>query len=208
MSETPWWGSREALSPRFLLEVQAMRGQFGTSWKLVLPTPNSTNPMYWKGQVVVNMAEIEPEKRTHTLHVVYPRNYPNAAAECYCVNPVIAHGGHTYGASYTEINKGAGKMCLFNPSEGQNYGWNPSRSTALTIALWGIQWLYGYYCWTYNGKWPGDEHITRNRGREPLDPNNARDLVSPGRRLSPEERLAMLEQRLDNWHDPNLDDDF
>lgn len=189
-TETAWWGDRTKLSDRFRLEVQAMKGQFGTSWKLILPAPEATDPMYWKGQVIVNMAEIPEDKRLHTLHVVYPQGYPNEAAQCYCVDPVIKHGGHSYGPSMLAVNKGAGRMCLFNPDEGREYGWNPARSHALTIALWGIQWLYGYYCWTYNGRWPGDEHNTRavDDGLSSADDQ----IVLPNRRLSPQERLNLM----------------
>ncbi len=196
MTETAWWGDRSALSDRFRLEVQAMKAQFGTSWKLVLPAVGSNDPMYWKGQVLVNMTELAPEKRLHTLHVLYPHGYPSVAAECYCVDPVIKHGGHSYGASYVEINKGAGKMCLFNPDEGKDYGWNPARSVALTIALWGIQWLYGYYCWTFNGRWPGDEHNTRLTAGE-NQMASEQEVFLPERRLSPAERMELMRSRLE-----------
>lgn len=190
MADSAWWGSREALSKRFMHEVGQMKVQFGTSWQLVLPKPDSPNPLYWRGQVLVNLEELAPAKRKHTLHVVYPDGYPNAAANCYCVDPVLENTGHTYGISQWPFNNGASKMCLFNPNEGVNYGWNPSHSTALTIALWGIQWLYGYYTFFYTGKWPGDEHNVR--------PVDAEERITPGevfhpnRRMTAEERLRLL----------------
>ena len=63
-------------------------------------------------------------------------------------------------------------QCLFNPKDGEQYGWNPSRSTAVTVAAWAVQWLYAYYTWRSTGQWPGIE--------ERVDPNTP--LPPRGRR--------------------------
>ena len=54
-----------------------------------------------------------------------------------------------------------GQLCLFNPKDGTTYGWNPSRSTAVTVAGWAIQWLYAFYTWQALKVWPGEEEQVR-----------------------------------------------
>jgi hypothetical protein len=85
---------------------------------------------------------------------LYPNDYPNRPAEAYVLKPRIYSEKHQYED---------GQLCLFNPKDGERYGWNPSRSTAVTVAGWAIQWLYAYYTWRSTGEWPGIE--------ERVDPN-------------------------------------
>ncbi len=141
---TEWWGTRRNVSPRLRLEVEAMRATFDDTFRLIVPQGEEL--LYWRGVVHVNLARLrQPE---HTIKIVYPRNYPNRPAEAYILEPDIYSQKHQYED---------GQLCLFNPKDGENYGWNPSRSTAVTVTAWAIQWLYAYYTWRATGDWPGLE---------------------------------------------------
>ena len=89
----------------------------------------------------------------HTLKLVYPKEYPNRPAEAYCIKPRIYSEKHQYED---------GQLCLFNPKDGEQYGWNPSKSTAVTVGGWAVQWLYAYYTWRSTGKWPGIEERVKS----------------------------------------------
>jgi hypothetical protein len=139
------------------LEVEAMRATFGGTFRLIVPQEEmiSRQPdhlLFWQGDVEVNLATLrQPE---HTLKILYPEDYPNRPAEAYILKPRIYSEKHQYED---------GQLCLFNPKDGEQYGWNPSRSTAVTVAAWAVQWLYAYYTWRATGQWPGIE--------ERVDPN-------------------------------------
>jgi hypothetical protein len=144
-----WWGTRSNVSPRLRLEVEAMRAAFDDTFKLVVP---QFDPVYWEGTVELNLASLRSPE--HLLKIMYPNDYPNRPAEAYVLKPRIYSQKHQYED---------GQLCLFNPKDGEKYGWNPSRSTAVTVAGWAIQWLYAYYTWRSTGEWPGIE--------ERVDPN-------------------------------------
>ncbi len=144
----PWWGTRNAVSPRLRLEVDAMRESFGGTFELHVPR---WDPLYWQGTVYINLAKLP--RHDHVLKIIYPHEYPNHPPEAYIVEPRLYSEKHQFEA---------GQLCLFNPKDGTNYGWNPSRSTAGTVAGWAIQWLYAYYTWRITGEWPGiEEHASR-----------------------------------------------
>ena len=137
-----WWGTRSNVSPRLRLEVEAMRAAFDNTFKLVVP---QFDPLYWEGTVELNLATLRVPD--HTLKIMYPNDYPNRPAEAYVLKPRIYSQKHQYED---------GQLCLFNPKDGERYGWNPSRSTAVTVAGWAIQWLYAYYTWRSTGRMAGD----------------------------------------------------
>jgi len=102
--------------------------------------------LYWVGDVEINLHGIP--QRLHTLKILYPEEYPNRPAEAYVLKPTVYSEKHQFED---------GQLCLFNPKDGVTYGWNPSTSTAVTVAGWAIQWLYAYYTWRATGNWPGIE---------------------------------------------------
>jgi hypothetical protein len=142
-----WWGTRERVSPRLRDEYRLMHDAFGDTFRLITPP---RGPLYWLGTVEINLKGVNP--REHTLKILYPHDYPNRAAEAYVVQPRIYSEKHQFED---------GQLCLFNPKDGTNYGWNPASSTAVTVAGWGIQWLYAYYTWRMTGEWPGVEERLR-----------------------------------------------
>lgn len=144
-----WWGSKSNVSPRLRLEVEAMRATFDNTFKLMVP---AMGPLYWEGEVELNLATLESP--FHRLKILYPNEYPNRPAEAYVLRPRIYSEKHQYED---------GQLCLFNPKDGTQYGWNPSKSTAVTVAGWAVQWMYAYYTWRATGEWPGIE--------ERVDPN-------------------------------------
>ncbi len=144
-----WWGSRSNVSPRLRLEVEAMRATFGNTFKLIVPPEGR---LYWEGSVELNLRTLRSP--WHTVKIEYPDDYPYRPAEAYVLQPRIYSEKHQYED---------GQLCLFNPKDGEQYGWNPSRSTAVTVAAWAVQWLYAYYTWRSTGSWPGIE--------ERVDPN-------------------------------------
>lgn len=139
-----WWGTRTNVSPRLRLEVEAMRAAFGNTFHLTVPP--KAGLLHWTGEVDINLSTVKD--RTHTLKVVYPENYPNRPAEAYVLRPRVYSEKHQYED---------GQLCLFNPKDGMTYGWNPSRSTSVTVAGGAVQWLYAYYTWRHTGDWPGEE---------------------------------------------------
>ncbi len=153
-----WWGTRNNVSPRLRLEVEAMRATFDNTFKLVVP---QVGLLYWEGTVEVNLAELR--ESDHTLKILYPKDYPHRPAEAYILKPRIYSEKHQYED---------GQLCLFNPKDGEQYGWNPSRSTAVTVTAWAVQWLYAYYTWRATGEWPGlEERVNPNT---PLPPRPRR----------------------------------
>jgi ubiquitin-protein ligase len=153
-----WWGTRKDVSPRLRLEVEAMRAAFNNTFKLVVP---NNGLLYWEGTIEINLAKLRVSD--HTLKILYPANYPYRPAEAYVLEPHIYSQKHQYED---------GQLCLFNPKDGEQYGWNPSRSTAVTVTAWAIQWLYAYYTWKATGDWPGVEE--RVKSSTPLPPDNRR----------------------------------
>lgn len=151
-----WWGTRSNVSPRLRLEVEAMRAAFGDTFRLTVPSMGGI--LYWTGQVEINLSTVKAPE--HTLKVVYPKDYPSRPAEAYILRPRIYSEKHQYED---------GQLCLFNPKDGVQYGWNPSRSTAVTVTSWAIQWIYAYYTWRHTGDWPGieEEIPDRRRRRRP-----------------------------------------
>ena len=139
-----WWGSRKRVSSRLVWEVEAMKATFGNTFELVVPPFGGL--LYWQGRVEINMNILD--STWHSLKIVYPKEYPNRPAEAYCIKPRIYSEKHQYED---------GQLCLFNPKDGEQYGWNPSKSTAVTVSGWAIQWLYAYYTWRSTGRWPGIE---------------------------------------------------
>jgi len=139
-----WWGSRDHVSYRLKYEFKAMRQLFGETFELKVPKGFGT--LYWVGTVELNMKGV-PE-RSHSIKIAYLDNFPERAPEAYVLKPRIYSEKHQFED---------GQLCLFNPKDGENYGWNPSSSTAATVAGWAIQWLYAYYTWRMTGTWPGEE---------------------------------------------------
>lgn len=144
-----WWGTRTQVSPRLRLEVEGMRAMFGSTFKLIVPERGGR--LHWQGQIEINLSRIK--ERIHTIKIEYPEDYPNQPAEAYVMNP------RTYSQKHQYVD---GQLCLFNPKDGEGYGWNPARSTAVTVASWAIQWVYAYYTWRATGTWPGVEETIEN----------------------------------------------
>ena len=158
MAKRSWWGTLSRVSTRLRLEVEMMRTTFDDTFQLVVPRRGL---LYWQGDVEINLAGIP--QRTHTVKISYPEEYPNRPAEAYVLSPTVYSEKHQFED---------GQLCLFNPKDGITYGWNPSTSTAVTVAGWAIQWLYAYYTWRATGDWPGieermppRENIRRRRRR-------------------------------------------
>ncbi|MDX2162123.1 MAG: hypothetical protein SF162_12415 [bacterium] len=151
-----WWGTRSQVTLRLRQEFEAMRLTFGDTFRLNTPR-NERELMTWVGTVEINLSTLLPTQREHQIKIVYPHDYPNRPAEAYVLSPQIYSRKHQYED---------GQLCLFNPKDGEYYGWNPSTSTAVTVAAWAIQWLYAYYTYGHTGVWPGIE--------ERVDPNTPR----------------------------------
>lgn len=149
MSRGDWWGTPSSVSNRLRVEVEMMRATFADTFRLVVPKHDL---LYWVGDVEINLRGI-PE-RIHTLKVLYPEDYPNRPAEAYVLQPTVYSEKHQFED---------GQLCLFNPKDGVTYGWNPSTSTAVTVAGWAIQWLYAYYTWRATSKWPGVQETIQPR---------------------------------------------
>jgi hypothetical protein len=157
---TAWWGTKTNVSPRLRLEVEAMRATFGNTFKLVVP---QVGMLHWEGSVNINLSTVRTPE--HVLRIVYPNEYPNRAAEAYVARPKIYSEKHQFED---------GQLCLFNPKDGEQYGWNPSRSTAVTVTGWAVQWLYAYYTWRATGEWPGIEERVRSDTPLPTRPPRRR----------------------------------
>lgn len=143
-----WWGTKDVTTRRLQLEAQAMRKAFGDTFQLELSNRGKhKGKICWVGEVVINLDTPE-NPREHLLRIVHPTDYPASAPEAYCDRPQIRSKVHQY------ID---GELCLYQQRDGVSHGWNPSRSTVVTIAGWAIQWLYAYYTWLATDRWPGQE---------------------------------------------------
>lgn len=167
----PWWGTKDNVSKRLRQEYAAMRAAFGTTFRLVVPERSET-ALFWEGDVTLNLAEVRWHEYTplHRLKILYPHEYPNRPAEAYVMQPDIYSQKHQYED---------GQLCLFNPKDGEQYGWNPGQSSAVTVTGWAIEWLYAYYTWRDTGAWPGIE--------ERIDPNTPLPPRRPPRPAGPNE---------------------
>lgn len=89
---------------------------------------------------------IEWEKEAWEFRIEYPSNYPASAPRAIVQKPrLVLFTPHIW----------RGALCLFNPSDGREYGWNPNTGTGATIALWAIEWVRAYLYWHRTSKWPG-----------------------------------------------------
>ena len=158
MSSGAWWGTPSNVSPRLRLEVEAMRATFDNTFRLVVP---QFGLLYWEGIVEINLARLK--RSEHKLKISYPKDYPNRPAEAYVLSPRLYSEKHQYED---------GQLCLFNPKDGEQYGWNPARSTAVTVTAWAIQWIYAFYTWRATSVWPGIEE--RINPDTPLPPRHRR----------------------------------
>lgn len=145
-----WWGTRRNVSPRLRLEVELMQAAFGDTFRIETQTQNL---LFWIGTIEINLKGLA--QRDHILKILYPAEYPNRPPEAYVLSPTIYSPKHQFED---------GQLCLFNPKDGVTYGWNPSTSTAVTVAGWAIEWLYSFYTWQATTKWPGvEERLTRDK---------------------------------------------
>lgn len=171
-----WWGTAKHTSPRLQLEYGLMRKRFGDTFALRVPKPYSESQnVYWEGDIEVNLAELPEDKRVFTVRLIYPAMwrhskvplYPSSAMSAMIVNhqdlPDISHIKDDDGYSIATHTHDVGVPCLFNPSDGKEYGWNPSKSNAIVMAGWCIDWLWARCMVPYVGKWIKIEHSVKYR---------------------------------------------
>ncbi len=145
-----WWGTRKNVSPRLRLEVELMQSAFGDTFQLEWKPPHA---LFWIGDIDINLKGLK--RREHTVKILYPPEYPNRPPEAYVITPSLYSPKHQFED---------GQLCLFNPKDGITYGWNPSTSTAVTVAGWAIEWIYAFYTWRATGRWPGvEERLTKDK---------------------------------------------
>lgn len=145
-----WWGTRRTVSPLLHREVEMMQYAFGDTFHL--SEQKRPQQLYWIGTIEINLKGLK--HRDHVLKIVYPQEYPNRPPEAYIVSPEVYSPKHQFED---------GQLCLFNPKDGITYGWNPSSSTAVTVAGWAIEWIYAFYTWRATGRWPGiEERLTKD----------------------------------------------
>lgn len=173
-----WWGNEEKVTQRLKTEVSLMRNHFGD--RAILSVDKNTGKAYWDVTFWVSIIECPADKRKQTIRIHYPSNYPNEAPKCVAYEPAITNAPHQLGG---------GVMCLFNWGEGVNHGWNPSHGTALTIALWGIEWVNTYWAWSVTKKWAGEEHRVKDRVDAGYDIVKHTETVEVTRNASARDRL-------------------
>lgn len=177
MPNSYWWGdwnpkSREHdATPRMSLEFEAWRNQFPRNNIIELA------PTDWEGTVwfqvrnidsgydehnrlylilTIRFAEGESrqqmrwEEKEYRIKVVYPEQYPSQAPKSYLA------GESLYMWSTPHVYAD-GQLCLFNPSDGRNRGWNPSKHNGATIALWSVQWIRAHKHYQRTNRWPGED---------------------------------------------------
>ena len=126
-----WWGTRTRVSARLQLEVAVMRDTFPDTFRLNVPTQGE---LYWEGVVELNLSSIPQRRTCCTLST--RRGIRTGRRKRMCASRRLSALKHQFKD---------GQLCLFNPRDGERYGWNPGRSTAVTVAGWAVQWLYAYY---------------------------------------------------------------
>jgi hypothetical protein len=146
-----WWETEDGRR-RLVLEKAAMLNVFPKA-KLLLD--RGRTQLFW--EIDVDDVPNQNGKLVHhKIKVTYPQErYPETAPTGAVVEPYFPESPHKFGG---------GQLCLFNPSEGRNHGWDPAKSTGVTIALWSKEWIYAYYSWRETGRWPGYQESSSGSG--------------------------------------------
>lgn len=141
-----WWDSEDGR--KRLAAEKALMLQTYSNAKLHL----KSGRLFW----VITIPDVKMDERSlgpHTIKVLYPNSdYPTRFPTAFVLEPRLGGSPHKYNG---------GELCLFNPGEGGRYGWDPGKSTAVTIALWAVEWIKAYYTWRETGHWPGDQENVR-----------------------------------------------
>jgi hypothetical protein len=82
---------------------------------------------------------------TFKLKVQYPSDYPDKEPPVSCVSHDTSGAPHRFQGGY---------FCLYTHGSGHGSGWDPAKSTAATVALWGAQWLRTWLYWKRHNNWP------------------------------------------------------
>lgn len=169
----PWWGSLDDASPRMIAEVKAMKQFFGrgkiTKIDMQVPWDDpfwiksegleygfEDTQLYWLITIRFGrestwpQEELDWEQETWVIKIFYPEGFWSQAPRAYIVRPRIFAAPHAMGRD--------GSLCLYNPQDGRSHGWDPSKGTGATIALWAIQWIRAYRYYQEYHDWPGPEH--------------------------------------------------
>ncbi len=158
-----WWGTRQKPSPRFMIDIGAMKFAFNTksftlfkqevSWDtdFVISTTSlelltDTEQPKWivKFRMLKDTklpAKIEFNDEA-ILTIQYQENQIIAPVADY-VYPEVVKSQH---------NIGGHNLCLHHG--GARNGWDPAKSTVGTIAQWSVQWLRAWMYWTKYNEWP------------------------------------------------------
>jgi hypothetical protein len=158
--DNKWWFKDGKPTSRFAIEIKAMTDGFGDLFKIPKQSILDGNP-YWVGNINVNIEEVPDARRNTKIIIKYPSYYPSRGA----IPKLDSHAfSYADDGRVTPHVYSDGNPCLYNPSNGATYGWNPSRSTATTIAAWTIDWIYAWWHWNLKGEWLGYEHDVPGMG--------------------------------------------
>lgn len=168
----PWWGNLDEASPRMVLEVKVMKEHFAKGKKREIDMQvhwdepfwveseglesgfDEENRFYWLlhlrfGKKRLWSRKTEWEEETWVIKIFYPQEFPSFGPRAYIVRPRVFAAPHAVGSG--------GSLCLYNPRDGRDHGWDPSKGTGATIALWTIQWIRAYRYYQEYHDWPGPE---------------------------------------------------
>lgn len=156
-----WWGTEKDPSDMLKEEMIAVKKYFNPKRDYYVPKNTRWDQPFWIHTLGVKLDRIEGNKKPFWLisfvmieeNKMRSRQYeikiqyfgrPNAAVpRAYLVSEDPDTIYHLYED---------GSLCLFH---GDKYeGWDPSKSTAATIALWAVEWIRAREHYKRTGNWP------------------------------------------------------
>ncbi len=137
-----WWETEEGRK-RLAVEKMMMNQTYPGYGKLTL---DCERRLFWK---MTFQIKFDDRIIDCIVQIFYPeKDYPAAAPRAYVIKPNVSESPHKYKE---------GNICLFHPRY-KSHGWDPSSSTAVSIATWSIDWLLAHLTWKNTGRWPGKQH--------------------------------------------------
>jgi hypothetical protein len=144
----PNWVKRnqEKYVARFDYEIRRMSQSF-PSFELL--QDEQSGETYWEGQLCTNSQNI------YNLKIFYTDRYPyepplvivmDSDVKRFCKKEGL-HGCHNWG-----IKKGGAHICVINPDDTVNVGWEHSHSV-ISMAAWAAEWLHAYEVKIKTGRW-------------------------------------------------------
>lgn len=132
-----WW---ETPFGRWRLSVERQAMSRFPQFRLTC-TPHGQ--LAWIGRL---RSALDPTN-AYLVHVTYSPHFPEEP-------PIVAIKEPDLPVETPHMLNG-GRPCLFYPSDGPRYGYDPARTTAATLLAWTALWIHAFETWRAIDVWPG-----------------------------------------------------